>query len=66
MLPFTTDHSFQTSHKYRDINHNIGVSEEDYKTVPTAINVAYDMVSSTTQQQYHETEDPTYAVISDK
>ena len=59
----TTDHSF---HNYRDITHNIRVSEEDYKTVPTATNVAYGVVSSTTQQQSHGTEDPTYAVISGK
>ena len=63
MLPNTTDRSF---HNYRDITHNIGVSEEDYKTVPTATNVAYGMVSCTTQQQSHGTEEPTYAVISDK
>ena len=83
---------------------SIRVLEEDHKTVPTATNVAYGMVScdqrpsgeeggpmyelvnqssqpsassatptaasaatpSTTQQQCHGTEEPAYAVISDK
>ena len=49
----------------RDVSHSIKVSE-DYKTVPTATNVAYGMVSSTTQQQCHGTEEPAYDVISDK
>ena len=49
-----------------DVTQGNKVSEEDHKTVPTVTNVAYGMVSSTTQQQCHGTEEPAYAVITDK